>query len=129
MASEGSVYEVTDLRLRINRTGMPAADSEHVAGTARGKCLTEAREGSSRARESVVNMHVLILNTECCKTVTLCCEIPSGRRDAGISDEHPTTVAFIPPSPGIFAGQAYANPQARRYLTSADRDGSEKVSR
>ena len=50
------------------------------------------------------------------KTITLCCEILARGRHTGISDEHPTTVAFKPPSPGIFAGQAYANPQARRHL-------------
>jgi len=27
----------------------------------------------------MVNMHVLIVNTKCCKTVALCCEILSGR--------------------------------------------------
>ena len=78
---------------------------------------------------SVVNMDVLIVNTERCKTITLCCEILSRRRDTGVTDEHPTTVAFIPPSPGTFAGQACANPQARRHLVSAHRDGLGTVSR
>jgi len=32
-------------------------------------------------------MHVLIINTERCKTITLCCEILSRGRDAGASDE------------------------------------------
>ena len=74
-------------------------------------------------------MHVLIVNTERRKTITLCCEILSRGRHTGVTDEHPTTVAFEPPSPGIFAGQAYANPQARQHLTPADRSGPEKVSR
>jgi len=42
----------------------------------------------------MVNMHVLIVNTERCKTITLCCEILTRGRDAGVSDEHPTTEAF-----------------------------------
>jgi hypothetical protein len=73
-------------------------------------------------------MDVLIINTECCKTVTLCCEILSRGRHTCISDEHQMTVAFKPPSPGIFAGQAYANPQARRHLTIADQSRSRRVS-
>ncbi|GAB2971631.1 hypothetical protein GCM10027282_06980 [Frigoribacterium salinisoli] len=61
--------------------------------------------------------------TERCKTVTLSCEILPRGRDAGVSDEHEATAAFKPPSPGIFTGQAYADPQARRHLTSSDRHG------
>jgi hypothetical protein len=74
-------------------------------------------------------MHVILVNTECCETVTLCCEILSRGRDTGVADEHPMTVAFRPPSPGIFAGQAYANPQARCHLTSAGQSRPAKVSR
>ena len=61
-------------------------------------------------------LHVLIVNTERCETITLCCEILSLGRDAGVSDEHLDDCSVSPPSPGIFAGQAYANSQARRYL-------------
>ena len=74
-------------------------------------------------------MDMLIINTQCCKTVTLRCEILSRGRDPGLPDEHPTTVAFRPPSPGIFAGHAYANPQAKRPLTSVGRTGSRRVYR
>ena len=77
----------------------------------------------------MVNMHVLIVNTECCKTVTMCCEILSRGRDAGVSDEHERTVAFQPPSPGIFAGQAYANQQVKRYLVSSAISEPRRVSR
>jgi len=74
-------------------------------------------------------MDVLIVNTERCKTLPLCCKILPRGRDAGVADKYPTTVAFTPPSPGIFAGQAYANPQAKPYLAPADRTGRAKVSR
>jgi hypothetical protein len=74
-------------------------------------------------------MDVLLVNTHCCKTITLCREILSRGRHAGVSDEHPKTVAFKPPSPGIFAGQAYANPQARRHLTSSSQEQFKLVSR
>jgi hypothetical protein len=74
-------------------------------------------------------MHVLMINTERYKAVTLCGKILTRGRDTGVSDEHPMAVAFKPPSPGIFAGQAYANPQARRHLTSVGRDRPSPVSR
>ena len=74
-------------------------------------------------------MHVLIVGTQRCKTVTLCCEILSQSRDASVSDEHPPAVAFSPRSPGPFAGHAYANQQARSHLTSPDRLRLKKVSR
>jgi hypothetical protein len=66
-------------------------------GTARCEGLAEARPCSSRPREAVVNMHVLIVITQRCKTITLRREgLPRGR-DAGISDEHPTAIATRPP--------------------------------
>jgi hypothetical protein len=79
--------------------------------------------------KAMVYMHVSIVNTECCKTITLCCNILSRGRNEGVSSEHPTAVAFRPPSPGIFAGQAYANSQARRHLTPNEELGLEHVSR
>jgi len=97
---------------------------------ARRSTFVTTRTSPARARQSVVNMHVLIVNTERCKSVSLCCEILSRGRHTGVSDENPTTAAFSPvTSPGIFVGQAYANPQARRYLTFASARKLEQVSR
>jgi hypothetical protein len=80
-------------------------------------------------QQAVINTHVIIVNTERFKTVTLCCEILSGGRDAGLSVEHSATVAFRSPSPGIFAGQAYANSQVRRHLDSVGPGRVEKAPR
>ena len=122
---------VRDVRRVTERAGeaVELGDDQDVAGTAHSQRLAKARPGSNRSRKSVVNMHVLIANTERPKTIALCCEILPGGRDTGMPDEHPTTVAIRPPSPGIFAGQAYANPQARRHLAWNDETGFVQVSR
>jgi len=36
----------------------------------------------------MVNMHMIIVNTEHCKTITSCCNILTRGRDAGVADEH-----------------------------------------
>jgi hypothetical protein len=77
----------------------------------------------------MVDVHVFIIDPERLETIALRGEVLSGGRDAGIYDEHRETVAFRPPSPGIFAGQAYANPQARRHLTSARHERLARVFR
>ena len=48
----------------------------------------EAWPCSSRAREAVVDMRMMIVNTERPRIVTLFFEILSGCRDASILDEH-----------------------------------------
>jgi len=74
------------------RPSVPDADPlpgrPECAGTARGQRRAQPGPRSSRARQPVVNVYVVIVHTQCCKTVTLCCEILSSGHDAGVSDEH-----------------------------------------
>lgn len=55
-------------------------------GTQQGTC--EGFPCSSRARDAVVDMRMIIVNTERPRAVTFCCEILSRCRDASVPDGH-----------------------------------------
>jgi hypothetical protein len=79
---------IRDIGRVAQRTGetVKLRDGQDVTGTARRQCLAQPRSGSSRIRQPVVNMHVLIIDTQCCKTIALCCKILARRRNAGVSE-------------------------------------------
>jgi len=50
-------------------------DDKNIFGTGRRCGLPQAWPPSSRTRQAVINMDVILVNTERLKTITLCCEI------------------------------------------------------
>jgi len=101
IVSSSAVF-VASRRYRARRSNFVTTRTSSARHAAR--AYRRPRPGSSRPQEPVVNMHVMIVNTEHCKPVRLCGETLSRGRDARVSGtEPPTPIAALASSLSLAA--------------------------